>query len=556
MFLKLISVLTCIISILFPTFFKGTPVAKVNREKTEFSQEEITQDLTVMTFNVKVTGTGNKAPNKRAPNVIDRVKEYRPDSVGFQEASEQWINWLDEGLEDYAKVGIGRDANGKGEASPIYYLKSKYELVDSGTFWLSKTPERPSRGWDAMFNRICTYAILQDKETGVKYAHFNAHFDHIGFRARRESVALISAKMARISRNMPTVFTGDLNDEEGSNMYNLVLETGLRDSKFLAENTMDCGTYHGYSEIIEAIRTKPIDFVFVNDYCTKVESYYVDKKQFDGVYPSDHHSLVVKLTVTKGVEKVMYRVMSSNVLCWGSGKHSIEKRIPLMIKMIREYMPDSVGFQEAHKVWIDALVEGLPEYDYVGIGRDDGKEAGEYAAVFYRKDIFTASDSGHFWISETPEKPSLGWDSACIRMATYVKLTDKVTGKSYIHINTHLDHVGSQAQINGANMIKEKAASFGGLPVVCTGDFNVAQGSDCYQTMISENLGDARFMCEDTDDSFTFHGFNPLIIQSTIDFIFVDKETIQPQNFKVVDKKIEGEFYSDHYAIYADIEII
>ena len=252
----------------------------------------------------------------------------------------------------------------------------------------------------------------------------------------------------------------------------------------------------------------------------------------------------------------MYRILSSNVLCWGEGEHSIENRIPIVIKMIKEAKPDSFGVQEAHIRWMTALKEGLPEYDYVGVGREDGKQDGEFAAVFYLKDKFTPGESGNFWISETPDVPSKGWDSACTRIATWVYLTDKETGKSYVHINTHLDHIGPVAQINGAKMISEKAASFGGVPVVATGDFNVLQGSDCYNTMISGNMADARTLAPDSDDCFTFHWFRPEEYRDIIDFIFVDKATVKPVKFRVVNKKIDGQFYSDHYAIYSDIEII
>ncbi len=251
----------------------------------------------------------------------------------------------------------------------------------------------------------------------------------------------------------------------------------------------------------------------------------------------------------------MFRILSTNVLCWGKEGHEIELRIPLLCKMLREYKPDSFGVQEAHIQWMNAIKENLPEYDYAGVGRDDGKEKGEFSAVFYLRDKFEAGESGNFWISETPEKPSKGWDSACTRIATYVKLTEKATGISYIHFNTHLDHVGRIAQINGAKMIQEKAASFGGVPVVCTGDFNVLQGSDCYQTMVSANMGDARMMAPDTDDCFTFHGFEPEKTRDIIDFVFVDKATVKPVKFKVINKKIDGQFYSDHYAIYSDVEI-
>lgn len=251
----------------------------------------------------------------------------------------------------------------------------------------------------------------------------------------------------------------------------------------------------------------------------------------------------------------MYRILSFNLLCAGKGSRTWRKRVPKVIRIIKEAKPDSFGVQEAHWEWMKKLSRYLPEYDYVGVGRDDGKKKGEFSAVFYRKDKFTASDSGNFWISETPEKPSKGWDSACIRVATYVKLTDKENGKSYIHFNTHLDHVGRIAQINGAKMIQEKAASFGGVPVVCTGDFNVFQDSDCYNTMVSGNMKDARKLAPDSDECYTFHGFRPEEIHERIDFVFVDEATVKPVSFKVINKKVDGDFYSDHNAVYADVEI-
>lgn len=252
----------------------------------------------------------------------------------------------------------------------------------------------------------------------------------------------------------------------------------------------------------------------------------------------------------------MYRVLTFNLLCAGKDKRKWENRVPKVVKIIKEANPDSFGVQEAHWEWMQALTENLPEYDYVGVGREDGDKDGEFAAVFYKKDKFTASESGNFWISETPEKPSKGWDSACTRVATFVKLTDKENGKAYVHFNTHLDHVGRIAQINGAKMIQEKAASFGGVPVVCTGDFNVFQDSDCYNTMVSGNMKDARKLAPDSDDCYTFHGFRPEEIREKIDFVFVDEATVKPVRFKVINKLVDGDFYSDHNAVYADIELI
>ena len=269
------------------------PIKEINSE----------QQTRIMTYNLKVSGTGQYAPTKRAPSVVKSVLSYMPDSVGFEEASPEWMRMLKEQLTGYAYVGIGRDRNNTGEASPVFYLEEKYDLVDSGTFWLSETPEKVSRGWDAFFfHRVCTYAVLKNKETGFTYAHFNAHFDHIGVVARNESAALVCRKIAEICPDIPVLFSGDLNDDEGGAMYERILESGMKDTKFLAKDTMDSGTYHGYSEKTEEERTKPIDFIFVNAYHADVLKYKVDLEKFEGIYPSDHHPVITDLLLVNGGE--------------------------------------------------------------------------------------------------------------------------------------------------------------------------------------------------------------------------------------------------------------
>lgn len=293
MFAKIVAAVMSFLALF--TYPVRTSVTCVN--KSENPDITAVQDVTVMTYNVKVSGVGKYAPKARAKNLIKNVLAYMPDSVGFEEVSVDWYGWLREGLTDYASTGLGRDKNNKGEASPVFYLKDKYDLVDSGTFWLSETPDRVSKGWDAMNRRVCTYAVLQNKETGFRYAHFSAHFDHIGIVAREESAALVSKKIAEICPDIPVVFTGDLNDDQGSNMYNMILDSGMRDTKFLAVDSMDTGTYHGYSSATEKTRIAPIDFIFVNSYAESVYSYKVDFTKYDGIYPSDHHPIIVKMTL-------------------------------------------------------------------------------------------------------------------------------------------------------------------------------------------------------------------------------------------------------------------
>lgn len=294
---KIISAFFALVTAILSLFYTPTPVAQVNPEA--LPEVNKTQAVTVMSYNVYVKGSGEKSPENRTDEVVSNIRKYSPDSFGLQEADEGWMERLPAELTEYAHVGIGRDSdNGGGEASPVFYKKDKYELVDSGTFWLSKTPEKASKAWDAMFKRICTYAVLKDKQTGFTYAHFNAHFDHMGVIARSESVAVVTAKIAEIAPNIPVVFSGDLNDNEETDMYNRLLESGLRDTKKIAVSAVGDTTYHGYSDLLT--KELPIDFIFVNNFAKSVESYTVDSEKINGIYPSDHHPVISKMTLING----------------------------------------------------------------------------------------------------------------------------------------------------------------------------------------------------------------------------------------------------------------
>ena len=278
---------------IIPPLSEVTPVNPADDPVTSVSEE-----FTIMTYNVKVSGVGKYKPETRSEYVIDTVMKNYPDSVGFQEVSEDWYSWLKEGLDGYDFRGEARNSDGTGEASPVFFRADKYECVDYDTFWLSETPDTPSKGWDAMYNRVCTYVILEEKSIGFTYAHFNAHFDHIGSQARNESVSLITSVIARVCPDIPVLFTGDLNDEEGSIMYGRILDSGLKDIKYEASDSADMGTFHGYSKITEASRKKPIDFVFANAYCKSASSYEVLTEKYNGIYSSDHHPVKTVITLS------------------------------------------------------------------------------------------------------------------------------------------------------------------------------------------------------------------------------------------------------------------
>lgn len=240
------------------------------------------------------------------------------------------------------------------------------------------------------------------------------------------------------------------------------------------------------------------------------------------------------------------KIMSFNLWCAGKGERAMPLRVPDVVKTIETEKPDSLGVQEAHLDWIEAL-GALNEYSYVGVGRDDGAEAGEFSAVFYLKEKYTAEDSGTFWVSETPEVPSRSWNTACTRICTWAILKNKATGSTYAHVNTHLDHVSLLARTEGVKLILKKAEEFAskGVPCVVTGDFNDFENSVVYETMISSSMGDTKTMAADSVNLPTFEA------GTVIDYVFASKKGFDVLQYRVVDKKFGKHYPSDHYPVYA-----
>ena len=187
---------------------------------------------------------------------------------------------------------------------------------------------------------------------------------------------------------------------------------------------------------------------------------------------------------------------------------------------------DVFGLQEAKKNQIDDILARIPGYAFVGVGRDDGKEKGEYSPVLYNSRKFELLDSGTFWLSETPDVPGLGWDAMCVRVCSWAKLRDRRGGEAFWFFNTHLDHVGTTARREGVKLILAKTREIAGNSgrVIITGDFNVDQYSDATATMLSDGrfqdshiIAQTRFM-----PNGTFNNFNPEAYTiSHIDHIFV-----------------------------------
>ena len=252
------------------------------------------------------------------------------------------------------------------------------------------------------------------------------------------------------------------------------------------------------------------------------------------------------------------KIMSYNVLCYGRDGFFWTDRKDMVTDILNREHPDSFGLQESHYDWMKVVCAAMPDYAYVGAGRDDGKTDGEFSPVFYLKDKFELLDSGTFWLSETPDRVSRGWDGVCRRVCSWAKLKDKESGSVYVHMNTHLDHRGPVARTNGLAQLLDFAERFS-EPVVLTGDFNFEEGCELYKQMTSGLLRDSKYAAKEIlSEGVTYTGFYPLIKDNDppqiIDYINVS-DGIKVDTYRVIDDKPNGKFPSDHYPVEAEIEI-
>jgi endonuclease/exonuclease/phosphatase family metal-dependent hydrolase len=244
------------------------------------------------------------------------------------------------------------------------------------------------------------------------------------------------------------------------------------------------------------------------------------------------------------------------------GINQWKNRTDKVIALIKKNNPDLLGVQEAlHNQMMD-LQKGLAEYEFIGVGRDDGKEKGEYSAIFYKKDKFEVQFQKTYWLSETPSIPgSKSWDAAITRVVSFALLKDKITNKSFLYANTHFDHIGKEARKNSATLIKIFQSGFIAgaafektvkeIPLLISGDFNSEPTDEPYQAMIDGNdipLFDAR---PATDLTGTFCGFEIGKIECrTIDYIFHSSQW-KASNYKVIQEH-DGKYYpSDHLPVMA-----
>ncbi|HEX2998804.1 MAG TPA: endonuclease/exonuclease/phosphatase family protein, partial [Armatimonadota bacterium] len=228
--------------------------------------------------------------------------------------------------------------------------------------------------------------------------------------------------------------------------------------------------------------------------------------------------------------------------------------------LIRFYQPDLLGVQEAQKGQMDDLQALLPEYASIGVGTNDGKERGEYVAIFYRRERLQLLDQNTFWLSKKPDKPgSKGWDAALSRSVTWGKFQDLRTGKPIYCFNTHFDHIGMVAREQSAQLLVARASRIAGkAPVVVMGDFNCNEKMPSYQLLVTLNNG----MLQDTREVAILghHGPEGSLsgfrvtgrIGPRIDHIFIDRRSLAIRHAIIPDSQNER-YPSDHLPVLADI---
>jgi endonuclease/exonuclease/phosphatase family metal-dependent hydrolase len=251
----------------------------------------------------------------------------------------------------------------------------------------------------------------------------------------------------------------------------------------------------------------------------------------------------------------------------GDGENAWPHRAQLVGDLIRQHA-DIAGLQEARKEQIDDLQKQLgKDFEWRGVGRDDGKSGGEYVPIFVRRERFEIIDEGHFWLSKTPDVPgSKDWDAAITRMVTWLKLRDRKNDKSFYVFNTHFDHRGAQARLESGTLIRNQIRKIAGNEaLLLTGDFNCRDDSEPYAEIVAEKNGDSeiadlnrladsrgRSKAKYTGPNSTWSGFTKVEDGQRIDFIFTcGRWNVLEHHTN--DKTFAGKFPSDHLCVYARV---
>ena len=269
--------------------------------------------------------------------------------------------------------------------------------------------------------------------------------------------------------------------------------------------------------------------------------------------------LFVNISMGQGVKNTPFNVITYNIRMNTptDGENAWPLRKDKVAGLLKFHQADIFDVQEALPEQMDDLVKSFPDFDHVGVGRDDGKRKGEHMAIFYKTDRFKKEKDGMFWLSETPDKPGLGWDAHYNRTITWIRLKDKITRKSFYVFDTHFDNVGIIAREESAKLILKsiKEINKENLPLILTGDFNLTKKSVPIQLILRE-LNDAQDKSQTLPygPEGTNGGFNVKVMANKIDFVFINSK-VEILRHGVLSDSF-GLFYpSDHLPVLVEVKI-
>lgn len=467
----------------------------------------------------------------------------------------------------------------------IGFKPSVFECLESGIFWLAGIFDKPETAEDAPKGsmRPCVWARMKHMASGREFYFLSTHllvsqkqqdgsWSHEGNK--------YNAKMIRrwayenIPDNVPSILVGDMNVDDKSKHWLSLAQARFMDAKQyftrakrLSSDAKTWGTQNnkdesGYSkwwpDHIMFNMFRPLDYV-------------IDRSKFptaDGSlhYPSDHLPVTSVMEFrdysesglpTPAKKKKTVRLCSFNVRYLNNNvdlENGWDHRKFAIPAMMRDVLPDVMGTQEITRDQIEYLDREIPEYKHVGIFREGG-DTGECPSVYYNSATVDLVDWGGFWLSETPSKPSMGWDARYKRTAVWTRFKMKDTGKEFIFVNTHLDHRGEEARLRGMDLILDtlKVINKDKLPVAVVGDLNSTLSNKALSRICLE-MTDARSSAVSSDTKYTFNGFG-LSWTGSIDHIFY-KGFKKCTDFKVVSRKyLHINYISDHYPVRADFEL-
>ena len=266
-------------------------------------------------------------------------------------------------------------------------------------------------------------------------------------------------------------------------------------------------------------------------------------------------------------QEATLRVMTFNIRYNNPGDsiYNWDHRKDMVYEVIRKYKPEIFGVQEALDGQMNDLRKALPAYATFGVGRDDGRKAGEYAAIFYDSNRFEKLDGATFWLSQTPEVPgSKSWNTACTRIVTWMKLRDRRSGTIFFAFNTHFDHASEEARIESAKLIRKRIMAIcGNQPLIVTGDFNSTMKEKAYKILTDSSsegfLRDTRqaLPVSSTEPLYSYIGFPfQLEVASLCDFIFSrNTPGWKVSSYHVIQDNNKGLYPSDHMPVIAEFDM-